>query len=222
MSYLKEYQKKLGLVADGVIGKNTVQAMMEDLNVTDKLLFAHMMGQMWHESGNFEAGRENLNYSADGLVKTWSTRFRRRLPGESVAVSTGSDGKAIADFYARNPEKIGNRVYADRMGNGNEASGDGWKYRGIFGLQLTGKTNITKFMRSVGLSDHTDPETLLNDPRLYFLAGLFWFKDNGVDKLCTDKTITCITKVTKRVNGGTNGLEDRVAKTTKMFGLMGL
>jgi len=206
MSYLKEYQKKLGLMPDGVIGKNTAKAMMEDLNISDKLLFAHMMGQMWHESGNFEAGRENLNYSVDGLLKIFPKYF----------------SQATAREYARNPEKIANRVYANRMGNGDEASGDGWKYRGIFGLQLTGKTNITKFMKSVGLSESTNPDTLLDDPRLYFLAGLFWFKDNGVDKLCTDKTVTCITKVSKRVNGGTHGLEDRVNKTTKMFNILGV
>jgi putative chitinase len=127
-----------------------------------------------------------------------------------------------AKAYARQPEKIANRVYANRMGNGDEASGDGWKYRGIFGLQLTGKTNITKFMKSIGLSESTDPNTLLDDPRLYFLAGLFWFKDNGVDKICTDKSDACIMKVTKRVNGGTHGLGDRAVKTTKMFTLLGI
>jgi putative chitinase len=222
MSYLKEYQKKLGLMPDGVIGKNTAKAMMEDLGIVDKLLFAHMMGQMWHESGNFEAGRENLNYSAESLAKTWPNRFRRRLPGESTIINEGKDGKAIAEYYARQPEKIANRVYANRMGNGDEASGDGWKYRGIFGLQLTGKTNITKFMKSVGLSESTNPDTLLDDPRLYFLAGLFWFKDNGVDKLCTDKSDTCIIKVSKRVNGGTHGLVDRSLKTNKMFNILGV
>jgi putative chitinase len=206
MSYLKAYQEKLGLTPDGVLGKNTARAMMEDLNVSDKLLFAHMMGQMWHESGNFEHGRENLNYSADRLLAIFPKYF------------TATSAKA----YARQPEKIANRVYANRMGNGDEASGDGWKYRGIFGLQLTGKTNITKFMKSIGLSESTDPNTLLDDPRLYFLAGLFWFKDNGVDKICTDKSDACIMKVTKRVNGGTHGLGDRAVKTTKMFTLLGI
>lgn len=207
MSYLTEYQKKLGLTPDGVMGKNTAAAMMEDLNISDKLFFAHLIGQMWHESAGFVYGRENLNYQADTLMKVWPSRFKT---------------KDMALKYAKQPEKLANYVYAKRMGNGDEASGDGWKYRGIFGLQLTGKTNIVKFMKSIGLSELTDPETLLDDPRNYFLAGVFWFKDNGVAAMCTSKTDECIKAVSKRVNGGTHGLEDRMVKTKKMFAILGI
>lgn len=200
-NYLKAYQKQLKLAPDGVLGQLTAKAMMEDLGITNKLLFAHMMGQMWHESGGFTAGRENLNYSAEGLLKIFKKYYSPML----------------AKAHARQPEKIANTVYANRMGNGDYASGDGWKYRGIFGLQLTGKDNITDFMKSIGISTLTDPDELLKDPRNYFLSGLFWFKDNGVDKLCINTSEACITAISKRVNGGTHGLEDRITKTRAVF-----
>jgi putative chitinase len=206
VTYLQKYQEVLGLKPDGVIGKMTAAAMMKDLGITDKLFFAHLIGQMAHESGNFTHARENLNYSADGLIKTWPARFN----------------KSNAWQYHRQPEKIANKVYAGRMGNGDESSGDGWKYRGIFGLQLTGKDNITRFMKSIGVQPNTDPETLLADPRNYFLSGLFWFKDNGVDKLCTSITDDCIKKVSKRVNGGYIGLDDRIAKTKAIYKALNL
>lgn len=206
MNYLQQYQHALGLKPDGIIGKMTAAAMMKDLGITDKLFFAHLMAQMQHESGNFTHARENLNYSAGDLIKRWPSRFNL----------------SNAWQYHRKPEKIANYVYANRMGNGNESSGDGWKYRGIFGLQLTGKDNITRFMKSIGSPANTNPETLLADPRNYFLSGLFWFKDNGVDKLCTSITDDCIKKVSKRVNGGYNGLDDRIAKTKAIYKALSL
>ena len=221
-NYLIQYQKQLGLKPDGIIGAKTTAAMMADLGITDKLFFAHLMGQMSHESDGFTRGRENLNYSANGLVDTWPNRFRHRKPGESLTLKQGSDGKAIAEYYHRQPEKIANCVYANRLGNGDEASGDGWKYRGIFGLQLTGKDNITEFMKSIGVSPNTDPNTLLDDPRNYFLAGKFWFIKNGVDKLCVNTTETCVKNVSRRINGGTIGLNDRIVKTKVMFSILGL
>jgi putative chitinase len=206
VNYLQQYQQVLGLKTDGVIGKMTAAAMMKDLGITDKLFFAHLIGQMSHESGNFTHARENLNYSGAGLIKTWPNRFN----------------KSNAWQYHRQPEKIANKVYANRMGNGDESSGDGWKYRGIFGLQLTGKDNITRFMSSIRVRPDADPETLLADPRNYFLSGLFWFKDNGVDKLCTAITDTCIKNVSRRVNGGLIGIDDRIAKTKAIYKALSL
>lgn len=207
MNYLVEYQRKLGLTPDGIIGPNTAKAIMNDLGITDKLLFAHVVAQMAHESGGFLHARENLNYSADGLLKIFKKYF---TPEQARA-------------YARNPEKIANRVYANRMGNGDEASGDGWKYRGIFGLQLTGKTNIQAFIdESLGLPKDTDPESLLDDPRNYFLSAFFWFKSNGVDKMCVEANNACVTAVSRRVNGGTIGLDDRIIQANKMFKALGL
>lgn len=206
MNYLQEYQKLLGVEADGSMGPNTAKAMMKDLGIEDKLLFCHVLGQMWHESGNFQYGRENLNYSAVALRKAWPSRFNA----------------SNATEYERQPEKIANKVYADRMGNGNEASGDGWKYRGIFGLQLTGKTNIQAFLKSLGLPIDTNPDELLKDPRNYFKAGFFWFKDNKVDKICVGTSNSVIDTVSNRVNGGTLGLIDRRETTKKMFQIVGV
>lgn len=206
MNYLQKYQQQLGLNPDGVLGPATATAMMKDLGITDKLFFAHMMGQMAHESGNFEHGRENLNYSEPGLLNI----FRKYYT------------PALAAQHARKPEKIANHVYANRMGNGSEASGDGWKYRGIFGLQLTGRSNIVAFIKSVGLPEDTDPDTLLDNPKYYFLAAKFWFESNNVDKLCTASHKDCITKVSRRVNGGDNGLSDRITQTNKIFKVLGI
>lgn len=208
MNYLQEYQKRLGLMPDGKVGPKTAQAMMSDLGITDKLFFAHLMGQIAHESGLYTHARENLNYNEAGLLNI----FRKYYVNHP----------ALVDSHANHPSRIANYVYANRMGNGDEASGDGWKYRGIFGLQLTGKTNIQAFMKSIGLSPLADPDTLLNDPRNYFLSGKFWFRQTGVDKLCNSTNETCILAVTRRVNGGTNGLDDRIAKTKGMFAALGL
>jgi putative chitinase len=206
MNYLVEYQKLLGLTADGVMGPNTAKAIMADLGITDKLLFAHMMGQVAHESGLYKNARENLNYNAAGLLNIFKKYYTQDL----------------AKKHERKPEMIANHVYANRMGNGDEASGDGWKYRGIFGLQLTGKDNIQAFISYLGLPINTAPDSLLDNPKNYFLAGLYWFTKNGVDKLCRDTSDACILGVTKRVNGGTNGLEDRKVQTHKMFKALGL
>ena len=203
MNYLQKYQDQLGLRPDGVLGKMTAAAMMKDLGITNKTFFAHLMGQIAHESGLYKNARENLNYSEAGLLNIFRKYYK--------------DNRGLASKHARQPAKIANHVYANRMGNGNEASGDGWKYRGIFGLQLTGKDNICDFLKYVGLPTDTDPDTLLDNPKYYFLAGKFWFEDNGVDKLCTSESNTCITIVSKRVNGGTIGLDDRIVQTKKIF-----
>lgn len=208
MNYLIEYQKQLGLTNDGIMGPNTAKAMMADLGITDKLFFAHMMGQVAHESGLYKNARENLNYSESGLLNI----FRKYYAKEPARLKN----------HTRKPEKIANYVYANRMGNGDEASGDGWKYRGIFGLQLTGKDNIQSFMRHIKVDPESDPELLLNNPKNYFLAGKYWFEKNGVDKQCVSTSMSCITAVTKRVNGGTNGLEGRIVQTKLMFKALGL
>ena len=215
MNYLAEYQKQLGLAADGIVGAKTAQAMMHDLGITDKLYFAHLMGQIAHESGQFSAGRENLNYSEEALLRVFPKYYK------------GSPG--LAKQHARQPERIANHVYANRMGNGDEASGDGWRYRGIFGLQLTGKDNIVAFMKSIGLSERTNPDDLLDDPRNYFLAGDFWFRQNNAVKLCTGTSDDCILTVSRKVNIGNtkttampHGLDDRIKQTRALFKALGL
>lgn len=215
MNYLQRYQQKLGLEPDGILGPKTAAAMMRDLGITDKLFFAHLMGQMAHESGLYQNFRENMNYSEAGLLNIFR-RFYKNKPG-------------LAKRHANKPKLIGNFVYAQRMGNGDEASGDGYKYRGAFGLQLTGKNNFLAFFEYAGLPPDTDPDSLQDDPKMYFLAGKFWFEANGADNLCTSTTDACILRVSRKVNLGNenhtglpNGLDDRYERTRAAFKAVGL
>ncbi len=151
---------------------------------------AGFLAQCGHESAGFTVLKENLNYSAEGLNKT----FKKYFPT-----------LADATPYARNPEKIANKVYANRMGNGPESSGDGYKFRGRGAIQLTGHDNYTKFAESVGIdidSAVADLETL--DGAIES-ACCFW-KTNGLNAICDADDII---KMTKRINGGTIGLDDR-------------
>jgi len=162
---------------------------------------AHFFAQTAHETGGFKAFSENLNYSAQGLQGT----FGKYFPG------------TLEESYARNPEKIANRVYADRMGNGPETSGDGWKYRGRGALQLTGKSNYKAF------SDYLKNSLIMEQPDLVagefaFESAMFFFDKNSLWSIC-DKGVTkdTVLALTKRVNGGTHGLADREEKTFKYY-----
>lgn len=172
--------------------------------ITTPLRLAHFLAQCGHESGGFKATQENLNYSAKGLCGI----FRKYFPSVTVALQ-----------YERKPEKIANRVYANRMGNGNEASGEGWKYRGRGYIQLTGKENYKAF-------DATVPEDITSNPDLvatkYALASAaFFFKKNGLWAICDrGADIATVTAVTKRVNGGTIGLADRQKHFNEFYHLL--
>lgn len=194
---LAALQTKCGIAADGKWGPGTYKAARDYFKLTNNQA-AHFFGQCAHESGNFKAFSENLNYSADGLSKI----FKKYFP--SVAA---------AQPYARKPEKIANKVYANRMGNGPESSGDGWKFRGRGPIQLTGKDNYTAFSKDIGRPDVlTNPDIVCGE--LAFESALWFFRKNNLlavaDKGVTD---TVITQITKRVNGGTHGLDDRLKKT---------
>ena len=165
--------------------------------INTKLRAAHWIAQISHESNELRCMEENLNYSADGLMRTFPKYFTRET----------------AAAYARNPQKIANRVYANRMGNGNEASGDGWRYRGRGVIQLTGKSNYQSYASSefcVGdLMKH--PEWLAKSPGCFKSAMYYWWK-NGLNELADkDDPIA----VTKRINGGENGLAQRMYFTRK-------
>jgi putative chitinase len=162
---------------------------------------AHFFAQTAHESGNFKAFSENLNYSADGLVKIFGKYFTA----------------ATAPKYARNPEKIANKVYSSRMGNGDEASGDGWKFRGRGALQLTGKSNYQAFSDYLGNPEIMTNPDLVAGP-LSFESAKFFFDKNKLCDIC-DKGVTkdTILALTKRINGGTHGLADREEKTFKYY-----
>ena len=172
--------------------------------ITTPLRLAHFLAQCGHESGGFRAVQENLNYSAKGLCGI----FRKYFPSVTVAMQ-----------YERKPEKIANKVYANRMGNGNEASGDGWKHRGRGYIQLTGKENYKAF-------DATVPEDILANPDLvatkYALASAaFFFKKNGLWAICDrGADMATVTAVTKRVNGGTIGLADRQKHFNEFYHLL--
>jgi putative chitinase len=194
--------KLKGHVPDAVIAQ--IPDTAARFGITTPLRLAHFLAQCGHESGGFKAVRENLNYSGKGLMGI----FKKYFPTATLATA-----------YERQPEKIANRVYASRMGNGAEASGDGYKFRGRGYIQLTGKENYTRF-------DATVPENIVADPDLvatkYPLASAaFFFNSNKLWTIC-DKGATpeVVTAVTKRVNGGTIGLTDRVKHFNEYYKLL--
>jgi len=184
-------EKLKGHIPDTVLAQ--IPETAKKFNITNNLRLAHFLAQCGHESGNFKAVSENLNYSADGLKKI----FGKYFPGN------------LNESYARKPEKIAARVYASRMGNGDEASGDGFKFRGRGYIQLTGKNNYTNFSKFIGEDCVTNPDLVATK---YPLASAgFFFDSNKLWAICDrgadDATVTA---VTKRVNGGTIGLSDRI------------
>ena len=170
--------------------------IMEKFGIDNPLKLSHFLSQCAHESGNFKFLNENLNYSADGLRKI----FPKYLPTIEAA-----------NKYARQPEKIANKVYGGRMGNGDEASGDGYKFRGRGFIQLTGKDNYAAFDKFVDDDIMANPDLVATKYPLTSAA--FFFHKNKLWDIC-DKghTHDVVLAVTKRVNGGTHGLTDRQEK----------
>ena len=240
---VKEWQHKNGLVADGVIGPTSlaklglvltniikedvvlpktgsmdlsklkghvpesviqqIPAVMEKFQINTPLRLAHFLAQCGHESGGFKAVQENLNYSADGLKKI----FPKYFPGN------------LAESYVRNPEKIAARVYGGRMGNGNEDTKEGYKFRGRGYIQLTGKDNYAAFGKSIGEDTVSNPDLVSSK---YPLASAAWFfSKNGLNSL-SDKGAdeTTIKEVTRKVNGGYNGLVDRIKHFKEYYNLL--
>lgn len=197
---LKSLQAKIGVTADGAFGPGTMKKAMEFYKLTP-VRAAHFFAQTAHETGGYKLFSENLNYSAEGLQGI----FGKYFPGNLEA------------SYARNPEKIANRVYASRMGNGDEKSGDGFKFRGRGALQLTGKDNYKAF------SDYLKKPEIMTNPDLVattysFESAMFFFDKNKLWSIC-DQGINdaAILALTKRINGGTHGLADRSEKTKKYY-----
>ena len=190
-----------GHIPDAVIAQ--IPDTAAKFNITNVLRLAHFLAQCGHESGGFKAVKENLNYSADGLKKI----FPKYFPGN------------LNESYARQPEKIANRVYSSRMGNGDEASGEGFKFCGRGYIQLTGKSNYTAFDKMV-------EENIIENPDLvatkYPLASAaFFFDSNKLWSICDKGADTAtVTAVTKRVNGGTIGLDDRIKHFNEYYKLL--
>ena len=199
---LKSLQTKAGVSSDGLFGPGTMKAGMAFYKLTPERA-AHFFAQTAHESGGFKAFSENLNYSADGLNKIFPKYFKR----------AGRDANA----YHRNPEKIANVVYSNRMGNGDEASGDGWKFRGRGALQLTGKDNYAAFAKYLNKPEILDNPDLVAT-EYSFESAMFFFDNNKLWSIC-DRGVTdeAILALTKRINGGTHGLADRTEKTKKYY-----
>lgn len=167
-----------------------LQAAMNEFGINTYLREAAFLAQLAHESMELKAWSENLNYSAQGLLKVFPKYFKT---------------SALANAYARQPQKIASRVYANRMGNGDEASGDGWKYRGRGPIQLTGKSNYTAYGQTLGLDLVGNPDSVATPEVGFRVAAAFW-NSNGLNALADRQDFVGITK---RINGGTTGLDDR-------------
>jgi putative chitinase len=240
---VKAFQTKNGLTPDGVVGDKTwamimgssvpaptpvviqpvgnlkldklkghipdaVIAMIPDtaakFEINTPLRLAHFLAQCGHESGGFRATQENLNYSAKGLMGI----FKKYFPTE-----------ALAKQYERKPEMIASKVYADRMGNGNEASKEGYKFRGRGYIQLTGKANYTAFGKAIAEDMVANPDKVSSHYAL--LSAAWFFNKNGLHKMADGgATDAVVTSITKRVNGGTIGLADRIKHFKEYYHLL--
>lgn len=229
-SAVKKWQTENKLTADGIVGDNTWNKLMNEssspqvapqpspqvsglkldklkghipdsviaqipdtaakFKIDTPLKLAHFLAQCGHESGGFKVVNENLNYSSDGLKKI----FPKYFPG------------TLSESYARQPEKIASRVYGGRMGNGIEETKEGFKFRGRGFIQLTGKDNYTAFGKSINEDVISNPDVVSTK---YPLLSAAWFFSKNCLSKCIDESDATITSVTKCVNGGTNGLEDR-------------
>jgi putative chitinase len=195
-------EKLKGHIPDSVIAQIPDTAAKFQINTPLRL--AHFLAQCGHESGGFRATKENLNYSAKGLAGT----FKKYFPTE-----------AAAKPYERQPIKIANKVYGNRMGNGPESSGEGSKFCGRGYIQLTGKENYTAFGKSINEDILSNPDRVASDYAL--LSAAWFFSKNGLHKMADGgATDTVVTSITKRVNGGTIGLADRIKHFKEYYSLL--
>jgi putative chitinase len=177
---------------------------MQKFELNTSLRLAHFLAQAGHESGGFKAVNENLNYGAKGLLGI----FKKYFPTEAKAV-----------LYERKPEKIANLVYGGRMGNGPEATGDGYKFRGRGYIQLTGRDNYTAFSKAINEDLTANPDLVATKYPL--LSAAWFFHKNGLHKIADGgATDAVVTSVTKRVNGGTIGLADRIKHFKEYYELL--
>jgi len=233
-SAVKKWQKDNSLLDDGVVGPMTLSKMglviaesidndlnisklrghipnkvydelpivINKFNINTPVRLSHFLSQCAHESGNFTVVIENLNYSASGLKKTFGKYFPNNL----------------SESYARKPEKIASRVYGSRMGNGDETTKEGWKFRGRGYIQLTGKDNYEKFARAINEDVISKPDLVSEK---YPLTSAAWFfKNNCLSRCDEGATYEVVKKVTRCVNGGFNGLEDRWKHFNEYYNLL--
>jgi putative chitinase len=195
-------EKLKGHIPDAVIAM--IPAVAQKFQIDSALRLAHFLAQCGHESGGFRLTKENLNYSAKGL----NGIFKKYFPTLESALP-----------YERKPEKIANKVYGGRMGNGPEASGDGAKFCGRGYIQLTGKDNYTAFGKSIGEDVCANPQVVAEKYAL--LSAAWFFNKNGLHKMADGgATDAVVTSITKRVNGGTIGLPDRIKHFKEYYHLL--
>jgi putative chitinase len=194
--------KLKGHIPDAVIAM--IPAVAQKFQIDSALRLAHFLAQCGHESGGFRLTKENLNYSAKGL----NGIFKKYFPTLESALP-----------YERKPEKIANKVYGGRMGNGPESTGDGAKFCGRGYIQLTGKDNYTAFGKSIGEDVCANPQVVAEKYAL--LSAAWFFNKNGLHKMADGgATDAVVTSITKRVNGGTIGLADRIKHFKEYYHLL--
>jgi putative chitinase len=196
-----DISKLKGHIPDSVMVQ--LPETIKKFNITNNLRLSHFLSQCAHESGDFKAVSENLNYSSDGLKRI----FTKYFPGN------------LSESYARQPEKIASRVYGGRMGNGDENTKEGYKFRGRGYIQLTGKDNYTKFGEFIGEDCVSNPDLVANKYPLASAA--FFFDVNKLWNICDlGSSDEIVKKVSKRVNGGDNGLPDRIKHFKEYYNLL--
>lgn len=178
---------------DAITVSDELAKYMPQYEINTTYRICHFIAQIHHESGGFKYYKENLNYSAKAL----NSVFKKYFPT-----------LAVAEQYARQPEKIANLVYANRMGNGSPESGDGWKYRGRGFIQCTGKNNYTECAAYLKIDCVNDPDLLCTQDYAV-LSAIWYWNTRNLNKLADSDDILGITK---KINGGTIGLEDRQAQ----------
>ena len=194
--------KLKGHIPDAVISQ--IPETAAKFGIDTPLRLSHFLAQCGHESGGFRLTQENLNYSAKGLAGT----FKKYFINESAAGP-----------YAKNPQKIANKVYGGRMGNGPESTGEGYKFRGRGYIQLTGKDNYTAFGKAINEDMTANPDKVATHYAL--LSAAWFFSKNGLHKMADGgATDAVVTQITKRVNGGITGLPDRIKHFKEYYNLL--
>jgi putative chitinase len=196
---LKSLQSKCGCSPDGSFGPNTARAIVKHYELSPER-GAHLLGQVVHESGSFKLTRENLNYSAESMMRVWPSRFPT---------------KESAEPYARNPKALAENVYFGRMGNDSKEKASLYIGRGF--LQLTGFSNVKAFASDMGKPEVIEDPSLLE--KEYAMDTAIWFfQKNNLWKICDEGVNdSVVKKLTKKINGGYTGLDHRIKETNKIY-----